>query len=108
MNREEILKKAQAENNGRDVADIDAVHKSAYVAYIVGILLIVLVDVVEGFVFQRISYGANMAIFAMACTAFITKYRLLKKRHELFVAICWGALAVMWLVLWILQLCGVL
>ena len=27
MNREEILKQAQAENNGKDVADLDAQHR---------------------------------------------------------------------------------
>ena len=107
MNREDILKMAQDENKGRDVAGLDAVYKSAYAAYIVGILLIVLVDTVEGLLWHKISYGANMAVFAMACTAFITKYRILKKRHELVVAILYGGGAAIWLVLWILQLCGV-
>lgn len=108
MNREDILKQAQAENNGRDVADLDAQKKGAYFAYLIGICLIVIVDIVEGIVLHRISYGCNMAMFAMAFTAFFTKYRALKKKHELFVAVCYGVGAVVWATLWVLQLCGVM
>ena len=107
MTKEEILLKAQEENKGKDMADLEAQRKGAYAAYFVGILLIVIVDVVEGFVFNRISYGGNMAVFMMAFTAFIVKFRVRKKKHELFVALVYGAIGIMWLVLWILQLCGV-
>ena len=65
MNKEDILQKAQAENKGKDVADLDAQHKGAYAAYFVGIILIVLVNMVEGFIFGRFSYGGTMAVFAM-------------------------------------------
>lgn len=108
MNREEILAKAKNEGKGKDVADIEAQQKGAYRAYFVGIILIILVNVVEGHVFQRISYGGTMAIFAMGFTAFLIKYLTLRKKHELFVAICYGALTILWAVLWILQLCGVI
>ena len=108
MNKEDILKMAQEENKGKDVADVEAQHKGAYKAYFVGIILIVLVNIVEGFVIGRISYGGTMAIFAMGFTAFLIKYMTLRKRHELFVALIYGLFTVMWLVLWILQLCGVI
>lgn len=108
MNKEEILKQAQQENAGKDVADIEAQHRGAYRAYFVGVILIILIDFVEGFVFNRISYGATMAVFAMGFTAFLIKYLTLRKKHELFVAICYGGITLMWLVLWILQLCGVI
>ena len=108
MNREDILKMAQDENKGKDVADVEAQHKGAYRAYFVGIILIIAVNIVEGFVFNRISYGGTMAIFAMGFTAFLIKYLTLRKKHELFVALTYGFFTVMWLVLWILQLCGVI
>lgn len=108
MNREDILKQAQAENNGKDVADLDAQKQGAYVAYLVGVCLIVAVDIIEGIVLHRISYGCNMAMFAMAFTAFFIKYRALGKTHELVVALIYGAGTVVWGVLWILQLCGVI
>ena len=108
MNKEDILKMAQEENKGRDEADIEAQQRGAYRAYFVGIILIVLVNVVEGFVLDRISYGGTMAIFAMGFTAFLIKYITLRKKHELFVALMYGLFTLMWLVLWILQLCGVM
>jgi len=108
MNREDILKQAQAENKGADVADLDAQRKGAYLAYLVGICLIIAVDIVEAIVMHRISYGCNMAMFVMAFVAFFTKYRLIGKKHELFVALAYGVGAAVWTVLWILQLCGVM
>ena len=108
MNKEEILKKAQAENNGRDVADIDAQQKGAWVAYIIGVILLIVVDTVNGFVLHNVTRGADFVLFSMAFAVFMTKYLRLRKRHELIVAIIWGVLAVCMLVIWVLQLAGVL
>ncbi len=108
MNREDILKMAQSENKGKDVADLDAQRRGAYLAYLIGVCLIVAVDIVEGIILHRISYGCNMAMFVMAFVAFLTKFRLRAKKHELFVAIAYGIGAAGFAVAWILQLCGVI
>lgn len=108
MNRDEILKKAQSEGRGRDVADLEAQRRGAYRAYFVGIILIILVGFVEGFVFGHGNYGGTMAIFAMGFTAFLTKYIILRKKHELFVMLMFGAMTLLWAALWILHLCGVI
>lgn len=108
MKKEEILMKAQEENKGKDVADLDAQRKGAYLAYFVGLFLIIIWDVVEGIRFHQINYGGNMVLFAMASTAFLVKYIHLRKRHELFVSLAYGLGAVAFFVLWILQLIGVL
>ena len=108
MNKDEILRQAQAENRGADVADLDAQKKGAYFAYMIGVCLIVAVDIIEGIILHRISYGCNMAILVMLFAAFLIKYRTLRKRHELFVATCYAVLALAALALWILQLCGVI
>lgn len=108
MEREEILAKAQIENKGKDVADLDAQRKGTYNAYFVGLFLIIIWDIVEGFRFHHINYGGNMALFAMAFTAFLVKFVKLRKRHELIVTLVYGLGTVMFLVLWILQLVGVM
>lgn len=108
MEKEEILKKAQENNKGKDVADLDAQRKGAYSAYFVGLFIIIIWDVVEGIKFQHINYGGNMVLFAMAFTAFLVKFIQLKKRHELFVSLVYGLVAVTFFVLWILQLLGVI
>ena len=71
MEKEEILEKAQAENKGKDIADLDAQRKGAHLAYFVGLFLIILWDIVEGIVYHQINYGGNMALFAMAFAAFL-------------------------------------
>ena len=108
MEREEILAKAQAENKGKDIADLDAQRKGAYIAYFVGLTLIIIWDIVEGIRFHHINFGGNMALFAMAFTAFLVKFIKLRKRHELIVALVYGIGTVTFLVLWILQLAGVM
>lgn len=108
MERNEILAKAQEENKGKDIADLDAQKRGAYIAYFVGLFLIIIWDVVEGIMFHRINFGGNMALFAMAFTAFLVKYISLKKKHELFVAIVYGLGTAAFTVLWVLQLTGVL
>ena len=108
MNKDEILLKAQEENKGKDIADLEAQRKGAYLAYFVGLFLIIIWDMVEGFIFHYINYGGNMALFAMAATAFLVKYFQLRKKHELIVGLIYGLGAIVFLVLWVLQLTGVM
>ncbi len=108
MNREEILKKAQEENNGKDYADIEAQKIGTRAAYFVAVLLVIIVDTVNGFVLGYVNRGMDFVLFTMAFVAFLTKYIKLRKRHELIVTIMWGLLALSMLVCWILQLCGVM
>ena len=108
MNKDDVIKKAQEENNGRDYADIEAQKSGTYAAYFVAVLLVVVVDLVNGYVLGYVNRGMDFVLFTMAFVAFLTKYIKLRKRHELIVTIMWGLLALMMLVLWILQLCGVI
>ena len=108
MNRDDILKKAQAENSGKDYADIEAQKSGTYAAYFIAVILVILVDTVNGFVLGYVNRGMDFVLFTMAFVAFLIKYIKLRKRHELFVTIFWGLLALMMLALWILQLCKVM
>ncbi|WP_405346459.1 DUF6442 family protein [Ruminococcus sp.] len=108
MKREDILKKAQAENHGKDYADIEAQKSGTRAAYFIAVFLVIIVDLVNGFVLGYVNRGMDFVLFTMAFVAFLTKYIKLRKRHELFVTIFWGLLALMMLTLWILQLCGVM
>ena len=102
------MKKAQAENNGKDYADIEAQKTGTRAAYFVAVLLVIIVDTVNGFVLGYVNRGMDFVLFTMAFVAFLTKYIKLRKRHELIVTIMWGLLALSMLVCWILQLCGVM
>ena len=108
MNKDDILKMAQDEGKGKDYADIEAQKSGTRAAYFVAVLLVILVDTVNGFVLGYVNRGMDFVLFSMAFVAFLTKYIKLRKRHELFVTIFWGLLALMMLTFWILQLCGVM
>lgn len=108
MDREEILAKAQKEGKEQDLPDREAQKSGAWLSYIIGVVLLILVDTVNGFVLHNVNRGADFALFSMAFIMFLTKYLRLRKRHELIVAIIWGLLATSMLVVWILQLAGVL
>ena len=108
MEREDILNKAQIENKGKDPADRAAAKDGSFIAYIVGVCLLILVDTVNGIVLHNVNRGADFALFSMACAAFAVKYVKLRKKHELIVAIWWGVLAIASLVVWVLQLTGVM
>lgn len=108
MEKDEILKRAKKENKGADVADKSAQQKGAWIAYIVGVIALILVDTVNGFVLKNVNRGADFALFTMAFSVFLVKYITLRKRHELIVTIIFGALAACFLAVWILQLCKVI
>ena len=108
MKKEEILAKAQEENKGVDLVDKSAQRDAAWYAYFTIVLLVIVVDLVNGFVLNNVNRGPDFALFSMAFVAFLVKYIKLRKKHELFVAIMWGTLAIMMLIMWILQLCKVM
>lgn len=107
MDKEEILEKAQHENKGADLADKQVQKDGAWIVYFVAVLLLIIVDIANGVVLHNVNRGADFVLFTMAFAAFSTKYVKLRKKHELFVAICWGVGSIVMLVWWVLQLCGV-
>ena len=104
MNKEEILQKAQNDNKGMDVADLNIQYKAAYISYFIGIIGIIIVDIINAIVFKYVNHGANMVMSLMLTIAFAIKYYHLKKKHELIVTICYSLLTLMFLIFWILQL----
>lgn len=83
MNREEILAKAQKENRGKDFADKSAQKDGTWIAYTVGVILIILDDTINGFVLHNVNRGADFALFSMTITVFLVKYIKLRRKHEL-------------------------
>ena len=108
MNKEEILKQAQDEGKGIDIADIDAQHIGGAKAFRIGIALIAIWNFLEFGLYKTYSFGFLMTIFGMSATAFLMKYRKLRKTHELIVFIIYSIAFIIFLTLWILQLVGVM
>ncbi len=108
MKREEILERAQREGRQHDLPDREAQRNGAWAAYILGVLLMIIVDTVNGFVLHYVNRGADFVLFTMVFALFLTKYLKLRKKHELVITIFWGVLSLFMLAVWILQLTGVL
>ncbi len=108
MNKEDILAMARSEGREQDLPDREAQRSGAWIAYILGVVLLIIVDTVNGLVFHYVNRGADFALFSMAFVLFLIKYLRLRRRHELIITIFWGVLALSMLVVWILQLKGVL
>ena len=108
MNREDILARAHQEGKNQDLPDREAQRNGAWAAYIVGVVLLILVDTVNGLVLHYVNRGADFALFSMAFVMFLIKYLRLRRRHELIIALIWGVLALSMLTVWVLQLTGVI
>ena len=108
MNKEEILEKARSEGKERDLPEQEATRNGAWLAYIIGVILLIVVDTVNGLVLHNVNRGPDFVLFSMPFVIFLIKYLRLRRRHELAVAVIWGILSLSMLVVWILQLRGVI
>ena len=107
MEKNEILEMAQKDNKNLDIADIEAQKSGALAGYFVLAISIFIVVIVDRLVLNSFNFGAIAACLLMMFTAFLVKFIKLRKKHELFVALIYGAGAAFGLVCWILQLCKV-
>lgn len=108
MEKNEILMKAQQENQGKDIADLEAQKKGTSIAFTVGGLAFIAIIVVELLITGVMHYEIMGGCFLMLATAFYVKFFMLKKRHELVVAILYTLIAIGWLTFWILRLTKVI
>ena len=108
MEKEEILAKAQKENKGKDLAELEVTNKATNLAFMVGVLFIVALLVADWIISGVFKYFVLGGLMVMIAVAFIYKYVRLRKRHELVVSILYIIGAMGFLALWITQLCGLM
>ena len=104
MNREEILAKSKQENRGQDIVGLAAARDSMQLGWVVMICLLAAVTVVDAIVFERMNNEVFFVVMAGSAAVFISKYLKLRRKHELVISAVYVILAVVYLVLWILQL----
>ncbi len=104
MNKDEILSKAQEDNKGMDIADLEAQKSATMIGYYVVALVILIVTIVDKVVLDKYNFGAIAACLLMFSTAFLVKYIKLKKKHELMVCLIYFLGSIGSLVCWILEL----
>ena len=108
MEKEEILLKAQKENKGVDLAERKVVKDATWIAYFVIVWLVIIVDLVNGFVLHNVNRGMDFVLFSAAFVVFLIKYIKLRRKHELVVMLIWALASISMLTVWILQLSKVI
>lgn len=104
MNKEDILAKSRSENKGMDIMELQSLEKASKIAAQAGMLLCCFVAVMEVAVTGKVSMSSWLIYFGILSTLFLMKYRLMKKRHELLVALLYTALFLMFLGLFLWNL----
>lgn len=102
MTKEEILEKSRKENRGKDIADIESAKSGIWGGWTVVISLSIFFALYDLFTGARIPFEMFSAILAGLSVVFFVKFSLLKKVHELLVAIFYSVLTVVFFILWII------
>jgi len=108
MNKNDILARSRAENQGSDEYEKQVLEKAGRVSGQAGLLVCCIIAIASTMVTGRVNYGYWVIYFAIPSSLFWVKYRYLKKRHELWLAVASTAVGLLDTVLFILELAGLL
>lgn len=106
MNKNDILEKSRQENNGLDEMEQYVMAAAGKIAAKVGMLVCCIVAVLQVIFTDAISFESWMIYFSILATIFLVKYIKLHSRHELWVAVLYTVLFIMFAALFILRLVG--
>lgn len=90
MTKEEILKKSRNENQNADVYDLEVQKSAVKIAFITGLLLILVISAVIFIVKHEFCAELYMLFAGMETVLFGYKYAKMKKKHELMVTLLYG------------------
>ena len=87
MDKDDILAKSRAENQGRDEYERQVLEKAGKLAAQVGMVVCCIIAMTSVLVTERVNNACWVIYFSIYATLFWTKYRHLKNRHELMLAV---------------------
>jgi len=108
MNKDDILARSRAENKGNDEYEKQVLEKAGRVSGQAGLLMCCIIAIASTMVTGRVNYGYWAIYFAIPSSLLWVKYRYLKKRRELWLAVASTAVGLLCTVLCILDLAGLL
>lgn len=106
MNKDDILEKSRRENKGPDEMEQYVMAAAGKIAAKVGMLVCCIVAILQVIFTDAISFESWMIYFSILATTFLVKYIKLHSKHELWVAVLYTVLFIMFAVLFILRLVG--
>lgn len=108
MQKEIILEMSRKELKNSDLVEQAAYKTASFVGTAAGWCAIAFVLMISGFIGHRANYGAYFIFFVIEGGIFVTKYVMLKKRHELAVSIIYCTAAIATGILFVLSTMGVI
>lgn len=87
MNKDDVLARSRAENQGTDEYEKQVLEKAGKLSAQVGMVVCCLVAAASVAVTGRVNNSCWIIYFSIHATIFWTKYRQLRRRHELGLAI---------------------
>lgn len=104
MDKDDILAKSRAENQGSDEYEKQVLEKAGKLAAQVGMVACCIIAVTSVLVTERVNSACWVIYFSIYATLFWTKYRHLKRRHELTLAVISTAVGLLFLALFVVDM----
>lgn len=87
MDKDDILAKSRAENNGSDEYERQILEKAGKLSSQVGLMVCCFIAAFSVIRTDRMNNGCWVIYFSISATLYWTKYIHLRKRHELIMAV---------------------
>ncbi len=104
MKKDDILAMSRAENQGSDEYEKQVLEKAGKLSAQVGLLACCIIATVSVLVTDRVNNGCWVIYFSIHAALFWTKYRHLRRRHELAVALASTGVGLLFLGLFIVEM----
>lgn len=101
MNREDILKAAQMNEDVNDEAERDVTRKALLNATAFGVMLLLVMCLLEGIIFKKIDFGKPALLFSLSAYSSIYEGRRLQNKKTLVAGIIEAVVATLLLILYI-------
>lgn len=106
MDREEILKRSRKENKKQDEMELAVFSKAGQRACVVGGIVCMAMILLENTFADRFSVSIWSVYLSMIGTVQLIKYQGFKKKYQLITAILFIALALVFFVMYLIDLVG--
>lgn len=93
MNKEQILSASRKENQNKDIYELEVISKGQRIGGLVSICIAFLLMLIERAILDSgTNYGYFCIILSAGTALWIYKAVKLKRKHEMLLALLWGAL----------------
>lgn len=104
LSKEEILKRAQSENKGVDLVELEAGRNDSSIAAAIALILGVVLCAVEIFVGKGMNYALYLVVTAVNSSLSIRRAIRKPMKENVIAAVLFGLATILFLVAWVISL----